>query len=182
MSCFRPRARRRSKPWPRYGGLALLAVLTACGFRPLYGPHAGYDSSLAELASIAVSAIPDRTGQILRNDLRDRLSPRGTPTNPRYRLAVSMVKQTEGLAFEKDESVTRINLTLSASYQLTEIATGSILSAGATRSIAAFNVVQSEFANISAETDAERRAALSVGENIWIRLGVYFSKVNDERT
>ena len=93
-----------------------------------------------------------------------------------------MVKQTEGLAFEKDESVTRINLTLSASYQLTEIATGSILSAGATRSVAAFNVVQSEFANISAETDAERRAALSVGENIWIRLGVYFSKVNDERT
>ena len=87
----------------------------------------------------------------------------------------------EGVAFEKDESVTRFNLTVSASYQLVEIGTGSILSSGATRSVAAFNVVQSEFANISAEADAERRAALAVGENIWIRLGVYFAKVNDAR-
>ncbi len=171
-----------SKPWPGYGALVLLAALTACGFRPLYGPQAGYDSSLAELASITVSRIPDRTGQILQNDLRDRLTPRGAPANPRYRLGVSMLTQREGVAFEKDESVTRINLTLSASYQLTEIATGSVLSSGATRSVAAFNVVQSEFANISAEADAERRAALAVGENIWIRLGVYFSKVSDERT
>ncbi|MCZ6894824.1 MAG: LPS assembly lipoprotein LptE [Gammaproteobacteria bacterium] len=185
MSWFRrrsePRFKPRSKPWPGYGALVLLIALTACGFRPLYGPQAGYDSSLAELASVAVSRIPDRMGQILQNDLRDRLTPRGAPANPRYRLGVSMLTLREGVAFEKDESVTRFNITVSASYQLIEIATGSVLSSGATRSVAAFNVVQSEFANISAEADAERRAALAVGENIWIRLGVYFAKVNDER-
>lgn len=93
-----------------------------------------------------------------------------------------MVKQKEGLAFEKDESVTRINLTLSATYQLTEVATGNIVTAGSARSVAAFSVVRSEFANISAEADAERRAARAVGEDIWIRLGVYFSQVMDGRT
>ena len=166
----------------RYFALALLAALTACGFRPLYGPQAGYDASLAELASVKILPIPDRVGQVLHNKLRDRLSPRGAPLNPRYRLGVTMAKQKEGLAFEKDESVTRFNLTLSASYQLTEIASGNVLTSGSTRSVAAFNVVRSEFANISAESDAERRAARAVGENIWIRLGVYFSQVIDERT
>ncbi len=126
--------------------------------------------------------IPDRIGQILRNELRDRLTPRGAPLNPRYRLTVSMAEQKEGLAFEKDESVTRFNLTVSASYQLTEIAAGNVVTAGSARSVAAFNVVQSEFANISAEADAKRRAARAVGEEIWIRLGVYFSQVIDGST
>ncbi|MCH8188496.1 MAG: hypothetical protein IIB66_07325 [Proteobacteria bacterium] len=162
--------------------MVLLAGLTACGFRPLYGPQGGYDASLAELASVRVLPIPDRIGQVLHNSLLDRLTPGGAPLNPRYRLGVSMVKQKEGLAFEKDESVTRINLTLSATYQLTEIATGNIVTAGSARSVAAFSVVRSEFANISAEADAERRAARAVGEDIWIRLGVYFSQVIDGRT
>ncbi len=178
MSWFRSRFR----PWSRYGALVVLAGLTACGFRPLYGPQGGYDASLAELASVRVLPIPDRIGQVLHNSLLDRLTPRGAPLNPRYRLAVNMARQKEGLAFEKDESVTRFNLTVSASYQLTEIATGSVVTAGSTRSVAAFNVVQSEFANISAEADAERRAARAVGEDIWIRLGVYFSQVIDGRT
>ena len=162
--------------------MVLLAGLTACGFRPLYGPQGGYDASLAELASVRVLPIPDRIGQVLHNSLLDRLTPGGAPLNPRYRLGVSMVKQKEGLAFEKDESVTRINLTLSATYQLTEVATGNIVTAGSARSVAAFSVVRSEFANISAEADAERRAARAVGEDIWIRLGVYFSQVMDGRT
>ncbi|MCH8181738.1 MAG: hypothetical protein IID55_01000 [Proteobacteria bacterium] len=162
--------------------MVLLAGLTACGFRPLYGPQGGYDASLAELASVRVLPIPDRIGQVLHNSLLDRLTPGGAPLNPRYRLGVSMVKQKEGLAFEKDESVTRINLTLSATYQLTEVATGNIVTAGSARSVAAFSVVRSEFANISAEADAERRAARAVGEDIWIRLGVYFSQVIDGRT
>ena len=162
--------------------MVLLAGLTACGFRPLYGPQGGYDASLAELASVRVLPIPDRIGQVLHNSLLDRLTPGGAPLNPRYRLGVSMVKQKEGLAFEKDESVTRINLTLSATYQLTEVATGNIVTAGSARSVAAFSVVRSEFANISAEADAERRAARAVGEDIWIRLGVYFSEVIDGRT
>lgn len=166
----------------RFCALFLLTGLTACGFRPLYGPQGGYDSSIAELASVRVLPIPDRVGQILHNNLRDRLTPRGAPREPRYRLGVSIVKQKEGLAFEKDESVTRFNLTLRATYQLSEIGTGNVVATGSTRAVAAFNVVQSEFANISAEADAERRAARAAGEDIWIRLGVYFSKVVDGQT
>lgn len=160
----------------------MLTGLTACGFRPLYGPQNGYDASLAEMASVKVLPIPERIGQILRNSLLDRLTPRGAPVNPRYRLGVSMEIQKEGLAFEKDESVTRFNLTVSANYQLTEIATGSVITSGSARSVAAFNVVRSDFANISAEADAERRAARAVGEDIWVRLGVFFSRVIDGRT
>ena len=168
--------------WSKLGVLILLGGLAACGFRPLYGPQAGYDRSLDELASISIAPIPDRVGQILRNELRDRLTPRGVPRDPRYRLAIAMEQRKEGLAFEKDESVTRFNLTVRASYRLVDVETGSLLTSGSTRSVAAFNVVLSEFANIAAQADAESRAAKAVGEDIWIRLGVFFSRVIDAQT
>ena len=168
--------------WSKLGLFILLGGLAACGFRPLYGPQAGYDQSLEELASVSIAPIPDRVGQILRNELRDRLTPRGVPRSPRYRLAVVMSQTKEGLAFEKDETVTRFNLTVRASYQLVEVETGTLLTSGATRSVAAFNVVLSEFANIAAEADAQTRAAKAVGEDIWIRLGVFFSRVIDAQS
>ena len=168
--------------WSKLGLLIVLGGLAACGFRPLYGPQAGYDQSLEEFASISIAPIPDRIGQILRNELRDRLTPRGVPRSPRYRLAIVMGQTKEGLAFEKDETVTRFNLVVRATYQLVDVETGTVLTSGAARSVAAFNVVLSEFANIAAEADAESRTAKAVGEDIWVRLGVFFSRVIDARS
>ena len=57
-----------------------------------------------------------------------------------------------------------------------DAASGDVLTNGIVRAVAAFNVVQSEFANIAAENDAEARAARDVSEEIRNRLGVYFSQ------
>ena len=62
--------------------LFALLLLTACGFRPLYG-GAGTDDSVSgqtltrETAAIFIDEISDRTGQVLRRALSDRLTPRG---------------------------------------------------------------------------------------------------------
>ena len=165
--------------WSRRHAVAAMGsvlALAACGFQPLYGRRSDDDRSLVEMAAIDVLPVPDRIGQILRNELSDRLTPRGVPAVPRYRLGVSMSRSREGLAIERDESATRINLTVRVSYRLMDAASGDVLTNGIVRAVAAFNVVQSEFANIAAENDAEVRAARDVSEEIRNRLGVYFSQ------
>ena len=159
----------------------VLALVAACGFQPLYGERGGRDQALVELAAIAVQPIADRLGQVVRNELRDRLTPRGVPDTPRYRLAVAITTRKEAVAFNDDESVTRFNFTLNVRYVLSDAGSGEVVVAGSTRSVAAFNVVLSEFANIAAENDAETRAARDSSEEIRTRLGVFFSQRIDEQ-
>ena len=119
--------------------------------------------------------MPDRVGQVLRNELLDRLNSAGEPVKPKYRLGVTVSERREGLAFQRDQTVTRYNLRLSAVYTLSDASTGQTLVRGQARAVAAYNVVQSEFANVVAERDAEVRAAREVGEEISIRIGVFLS-------
>ena len=68
---------------------AALISLAACGFRPLHAPGAGAEPEV--LAGIEIAHIPDRLGQVVRNHLLDRLTPRGAPAAATYRLAVSLL-------------------------------------------------------------------------------------------
>ncbi len=65
--------------------LPVALALGGCGFRPLYGSR-GNAPGAVELAAVTVGPIADRLGQILRNDLTERLSPLGESFEPRYRL------------------------------------------------------------------------------------------------
>lgn len=152
----------------------LMTALAACGFQPLYGERANGSSVSQELADVAIDPIPNRIGQLVRNQLIDAMTPRGQPTSPRYRLAVALTQRKEGVAFQSDEQATRFNVTLEASFVLRRVADDVVVARGGTRSVTAFNIVQSEFANITAENDAGRRAARQVADSIALRLGVFF--------
>lgn len=157
--------------------LALLLGLSACGFRPLYGEQdRGGAGTAPQLQEILVNPIADRLGQILRNDLVDRLSPTGAPDRPRYRLSVAIAAGEEGLAITKDESITRFNLRISATYVLYDAQSNAEVTRGISRTIAAYNVVQSQFATLAAEKDAENRAARELSEDIRTRLAVFFTR------
>jgi len=165
-----------SKAARRGAAMCLLALVvvavTTCGFEPLYGQRGGGDSVVAHIAAIEVMAIPDRLGQVVRNHLREGLTPYGAPDTPRYRLHVTLRKIEEGIAFQKDDAVTRFNVILFASYDLVEAATGSHVTRGLVRSIAAYNVVRSDYATIAAARDAEARVAESVSDEIQTRIAI----------
>ena len=56
----------------------LLLALAACGFQPLYGQRSVSGGSISqEFSTIRIMPIAERTGQMLYNELRDRLNPRG---------------------------------------------------------------------------------------------------------
>jgi LPS-assembly lipoprotein len=156
--------------------LALLGLAGGCGFRPLYGKAPGGQGTVAELAAVTVNPIPDRLGQMVRNHLRDQLAPRESQTRSRYRLAIVLVSNSEGLAIKRDEEITRSNLRLVARFVLRSSASGETLLEGQTRSVASFNLVRSDFANLIAKRDAESRVARETGDQIATRLAIFFDR------
>ena len=98
--------------------LAVLGLLGACGFRPLYGDRTAAGGAPSELASIKIAAIPDRIGQQLHNYLLTALNPRGQPRRPRYILHTRINESISSLAVRKSAFATRANLAVTAHYNL----------------------------------------------------------------
>ena len=159
----------------RLAVVALLALCTGCGFRPLYGESAG--DLTKELAGIRVSLIADRVGQELHNVLLDRLNPHGVPAKARYVLDVRLTIGREELGIRKDETATRANLEMMATFSLRRAADGVVVFEGRSRSTTSFNIVTSEFAMLSAEIGARRRAVILLGDDIKTRLVAFLTRV-----
>ncbi len=151
-------------------------VLTGCGFQPLYAHRSQGNSAPAQFAQIDVNPIDGRPGHHLRNYLIDRLSARGGHVKRQYRLDIALSDRKDGLAIREDESVTRFNYRLLGSVRLTRISDQQIVYETSLRVTSAFNVVNSEFATLSAERDAEERAARDLSDEIVTRLALYFQR------
>lgn len=165
--------------------VALIAVVVvtgvgACGFRPMYAPRPAADPVTADLSSIEVARIPDRPGQILRNQLRDRLNPAGLTTPARYTLQVALRESIRELAVERSGLATRGNLTMIAEYSLIDDTTGQVLFNGSSRTQASYNILAgqptSQFSSLTAQQDARNRALTELAGAIPIRLGGFFEK------
>jgi len=153
---------------------AVALSLAGCGFRPLYAVGTTPEGMSTYFNQVFVEPIPGRQGVHLRNQLLDALTPQGTPTSSAYRLGVVLKDQKEGLAIQENTQITRYNYTLIAKYELRDSVTNKVLDKGTSRAIAAYNVVDSQFGTQTAERDAQERAAREVGEDIRLRVGLYF--------
>jgi LPS-assembly lipoprotein len=155
-------------------GLAAALSLGACGFRPLYAVGTTPDGVNSYFTQVFVEPIPGRQGVHLRNQMMDALTPDGTPSSAAYRLSIKLEDVKEGLAIKENTQITRYNYSLTAKYELRDSVSGEVLDHGTARAIAAYNVADSQFATQSAERDAQERAAREAGEDIRLRLGLYF--------
>ena len=156
--------------------IALAGLLFGCGFRPLYGTTET-DRRVADLlAQVRIETIPDRTGQKLRNFLLDRINPAGQPARPHYYLSVKIGISRIDLGILRDETATRAILVLTANYFLRDRARKVTLIQGSTQSTNSFNIVASDFATLSGETDAIERAAREISDDIKTRLALYFTR------
>lgn len=170
-------------PANTFTGAALLLMalaLSACGFQPLYGRgQDGAASPAAQMAAVRIAPLRDRIGQQLRNLLRDRLNPLGQPSNPAYDLQIILVETRQELGIRKDETATRANLIVSANFSLLEVGSGRVLLRGLTTSTNSYNILTSQFATTSTESNARKRALREVSDEIRTRLGIYFAGLGD---
>jgi len=156
--------------------LTAALTISGCGFEPLHGQRSG--ASSAALSAIDVQLIADRSGQMLRNELLQQMQPRGqTPT--RYSLAVTLTESLSNLGIRKDEVATRANLTLSASFTITELGGAKRVFSGSARSVNSYNILTSDFATLSTREDARRRGINQLALEIRERLSVWLIRAGE---
>jgi LPS-assembly lipoprotein len=153
--------------------LCLGLVLAGCGYHPLYGQRGADNASVVdELALIRIEGIPDRTGQKMYNMLRERLNPYGKPEQAKYALSVALTETRETLFLEKDETATRTNLTLKASFILRRLDDSSVLVTGSSRSVTSYDILSSPFATEVSKEDARERCARAISDDMRTRLAL----------
>lgn len=155
----------------RLSVLVLVLGLAACGFRPLYGTSG---ASPKLMASIYVDPIPARTGYELRDSLMNLLDS-GSGGSKQYRLKITLKEDRKGIALQNDATITRYNYLTDADYELIDN-TGKVVTRGHQSTLTAYNVVASPYATLSAQQDAQTRAAQDLAQRIQLDLGVWFAR------
>lgn len=159
-------------------GLGLSTALSACGFQPLYGDRGVTGSSVrSEMSEVAIAPISDRAGQMLRNELLDRLTPQGQPASPRYRLVVRYQEDKNPLGIRVDETATRANMNMIAHFVLKDTEAGVPVYNGNTRAQVSYNIVSQDYGTIAAERDARERGVVLLAEAISLRVALYFNRL-----
>ena len=154
-----------------------LIIATGCGFQPLYSHGSGNSSHVVnQLSRIQISPIENRTGQILRNFLQDKLTPSGVPFSPAYKLTISLKETRSDMGILRDSTSTFAKVKMGAKYQLINIETKTVLDSGTVTSTTVFNIVSSEYANLSAQKDARRRTVRIISDLVKERLALFFLK------
>lgn len=153
-------------------GFISLLFLTACGFQPLYEAGGSSTAMQTHLASVEVSPIADRLGQVMRNRLVSRLNGAG---NPEYRLEVGLQQSSETYGVRPDTATTQEQLTLVAGMRLVSLKTGEPVLEESFRARTSFDLVLSDFATVSQREDAANRLVLDLAERIHRRLALHFA-------
>jgi LPS-assembly lipoprotein len=173
----------------RLAGLAAIfaaAALTSGCFEPLYGARPSLDSETVhdKLAAIDIPVIAAPKGQPvariavgLRNALEFNLNGGAGTNAPTHRLVVNV--GTSQLTIIVDLTSGRPDAqvdTVTASYQLIEIATGKVVLSDSTFAHVDYDIpgAAQRFAAQRALRDAEDRATRVVAETIRNRLASYF--------
>ncbi|MBI1300562.1 MAG: hypothetical protein GC137_02790 [Alphaproteobacteria bacterium] len=156
-------------------------ALTGCGFEPMYGSGATLSSGdkniQSILAQVEIDNIPDRSGQILRNNLIDRFYRDGRPVNPDYVLKVATIKEsTIDLDITEESDATRSQLRLSTTMSLVNKETGDIVLSRDINAVSSYNVLVSEFATRVSENSTRETVLNDLARQIELQIGLYLRR------
>jgi LPS-assembly lipoprotein len=154
--------------------LLMIAPLSACGLRPLYGGGAG-GTVATTLSSVEVGPIAGQQGWLVRNKLVDRLGAAGSGAAA-YRLDVTLDDNITSFGLRRDQAATQERRTLRARYQLVDVRNGMVVLDATAGSDAAIDIVSSEYATVAAEQTVLEQLADRVADQITTRLALYASR------
>ena len=149
--------------------LALLA-LTACGFTPLYATP----GVSPQLSAIQVNAPKGRAGFLLGEQLNDALATdRSAP--PRFRLDLVIREHRYSRGLTVDNVARRYENHVTITYELYDLLAGKVVKAGLEPIEVTYAASDQPYAGISAQKDAQERAAADAAQRIRVDLGAYFA-------
>ena len=160
---------------------ASVLLLSGCGFQPVYGTHQAApplstnQAAATALSQIDIAIIPDHVGQILRNDLIDRLYRNGYPSNPIATLNIKKLEESKTeLDLTKSSEATRSQLRIKTNMQLVD-SSGHILLNRDIQTITSYNVLGSEFATRVSEEDSRQSALNDLARQVELNLSLYYN-------
>lgn len=160
--------------------LAAGASLSGCGFQPVYMPTASGKAGVAQrgLAAIQVDLIPDRPGQVLRQELQEHFEGDGSYETHLYDLSVSFWVTGDFLAIQPDTIPTRARSIGNANWTLIAQDPGRTrLTSGFARAVDGYNLFDSQYFAADLENEAvTRRLAKALADQITLQLAAFFRK------
>lgn len=169
----------------------LILFLCGCGFEPLYvekktSSEWYYDNEFdtgiqEEMALVKVELIQDRIGQLIRNDLLDKLTPKGQPKEPKYYLKVTDIQKEEiDQALRNDITATRKKVIYTISYVLKNKEHETLIT-GSSVAYLGYDILRDPYSTTFAQKKLEKNAAKIVANDISLRLGAYFHSLQTKR-
>ena len=150
--------------WSRRAALAVALLAAGCGFTPVYGPS-GAGTRLHGQVRVADPQTADDYAFLRR--LTERLGPAETG---RYDLAYTLRVAALPQAITPDEVTTRFSLNGTATYRLTDSATGATVAQGEVSNFTSHSTVGTVIATNAAEQDARNRLAVMLADQVVTRL------------
>ncbi len=153
-------------------------VLAACGFEPLLRRTGDSADGIEQLASIRIEPIPDRSGQVLRNALLDRLTPQGQTQASRYVLRIRLQEPRQTILLRRDDIISRSSYSAQASYELRD-AQGQRVFSGTSSFSTDYEIATSEFATRTSLENARDRVMELVANDIRNQLALGFRQLQN---
>jgi LPS-assembly lipoprotein len=146
--------------------LLALAFLSACGFSPMYARDSAGNGPIG---AVQIGTIPGKAGHALRTEL-SRLLDIGA-TGPTQRLEIALNEEVIGLGLRLDESTSRAELRLQATYIFYPAGGGPEMR-GSVFTVVNYEVPVAAFAAIAAQDDARERAAETLAQRMRAELAL----------
>ncbi|MCR5873889.1 LPS assembly lipoprotein LptE [Phenylobacterium sp. J426] len=149
---------------------ALSTGLAGCaGFTPLYG-----ETVVSSLGAIDVEAPDGRTGFLIRQHLDDAFAKgRSGPKAYSMQLELGEARYPRGVRI--DNVATRYEYVLTANYVLRAQPSGAVAKRGRVRVELTYDSADQPYASISAQQDAQDRAAAEAARRIELELAVWLA-------
>lgn len=162
----------------RWAAVAACAMLTACGFQPMYA-KAPKDTPSA-LAGVYVEPVNapseyGRMSQQFRADLEDKFNPQGrVPAAPAFRLNATLSLTESAIGVAQDGTISRYNLYLNSNYTLKDYVTGEVIATGKLRHASSYNnLTNAYYSTYVSRQDAIMRGVTEMSEMYRQRLAPY---------
>jgi len=150
--------------------LAGATALSGCGFRPLYAQS----GVVSNLAAVDVVAPEGRAGFLIREHLDDALA-RNRSTAALYKMNLSLSEARYPRGTRVDNVATRYEYVLTAAYTLTSASSGEVAKRGRVRVELTYDSSDQPYAAVSAQQDAQDRAAQEAARRIQLELATWLA-------
>ena len=163
--------------------IAGLLLLGGCGFTPVYATRGDAPAMQSQLENVEVGLIEDREGQYLRNALIDQMgSATAASAGQRYFLRVHQLRQEDlGFGLRKDASNTRGDVTVTATMDLIDTETNTVVLTRPLRARAGYNRMDNLYGAQVSKEDTVERLLDEMAERAVTELTLHFNRNGGSR-